>query len=185
MFYVYIHTLPNGKIYVGETKSPKARWQSETMYKNNKRLLADIKEFGWENVKHEVVCAFESEVEAKIYEALFIVMLGSEDESIGYNQSAYKKKAERYYAIRQEVTADNFEKSVKGKNILEDSGLPTSACNQLIDQWVFSERSRKLVKDKYINGLSFEDLAKKYKLSVRQVKNIIADGRAAIEPHIL
>ena len=28
MFYVYVHTVPNGKIYIGQTKDPVRRWNN-------------------------------------------------------------------------------------------------------------------------------------------------------------
>ena len=43
----------------------------------------------------------------------------------------------------------------------------------LIDEYIHSERDRKILKDRYINGICFEHLAEKYELSVRQTKNII------------
>ena len=184
MFYVYIHTLPNGKIYVGETKDPKSRWFDENNYKGNKRFYKAIEEYGWDNVKHEIVCSCESEMEARIYEALLIYMLDSENESVGYNQSSYKKKVEERYASRVVSGDDMFDKPIRSKNVLEESGLPVSACTELIDQWIFNDRYRKIAKDKFINGMTFDDLSKKYKLSVRQLKNIIYDCRVNIETHI-
>lgn len=42
-----------------------------------------------------------------------------------------------------------------------------------IDKWVFSERNRRLVKRKLIDGITFEQLAEEFKLSVNQTKNIV------------
>lgn len=43
----------------------------------------------------------------------------------------------------------------------------------IIDDRVHSERDRKILKDRLINGLCYEPLAEKYSLSVSQVKRII------------
>lgn len=51
---VYVHTFPNGKKYVGVTCLPvNARWCNGKGYDNHKKMSEAIKEFGWENVKHE------------------------------------------------------------------------------------------------------------------------------------
>ena len=44
-----------------------------------------------------------------------------------------------------------------------------------IDEWVFSERNRRLVKRKLIDGVTFEQIAEEFKLSVNQTKNIVYD----------
>ena len=46
----------------------------------------------------------------------------------------------------------------------------------LIDQWIFSEKNRKLAKRKLIDGVSFEQVANEYQLSVNQTKNIVKDA---------
>ena len=43
----------------------------------------------------------------------------------------------------------------------------------LIDEWVKSERDRKILKRRLIDGVCFEPLAEEFNLSVRQVKTIV------------
>ena len=43
----------------------------------------------------------------------------------------------------------------------------------LIDQRIRNERDRAILKDRLINGLTFERLAEKHDMSVRQTKNIV------------
>lgn len=43
----------------------------------------------------------------------------------------------------------------------------------LIDELVHSERNRKILKARLIDGLCFEPLAEKFGLSVQQVKTIV------------
>lgn len=45
----------------------------------------------------------------------------------------------------------------------------------LIDQWIFNEKYRNLAKRKLIDGVSFEQIASEYQLSVNQAKNIVRD----------
>lgn len=51
--------------------------------------------------------------------------------------------------------------------------ISNSELNYLIDQWIRSERDRAILKDRLINGLTFERLAEKHDMSVRQTKNIV------------
>lgn len=43
----------------------------------------------------------------------------------------------------------------------------------LIDEHIHSDRDRQMLKSRLIDGLTFEQLAEKYDLSVRQVKRIV------------
>ena len=51
--------------------------------------------------------------------------------------------------------------------------IANSELSYLIDQWIRSERDRTILKDRLINGLTFERLAEKHDMSVRQTKNIV------------
>ena len=52
--------------------------------------------------------------------------------------------------------------------------LSNSEVCYLIDQWISNERDRAILKDRLINGLTFERLAEKHDMSVRQTKNIVS-----------
>ena len=51
--------------------------------------------------------------------------------------------------------------------------LSNSEIDYLIDQWIRNERDRVILKDRLINGMTFERLAEKYGMSVRQIQNIV------------
>lgn len=53
-----------------------------------------------------------------------------------------------------------------------------------IDTWIHSERDRKLLKRRLIDGICYEPLAEEFDLSVRQVKNIIYKGQEKIFSHL-
>ena len=53
------------------------------------------------------------------------------------------------------------------------SELTNSELAILIYENIHSERDRAIMKDRLINGLTYERLAEKHDLSVRQVKNIV------------
>lgn len=54
-YYIYIHTCPNYWTYVGMSQQPKQRWNKGEGYKNNNGFYKAIQEFGWNNIKHEIV----------------------------------------------------------------------------------------------------------------------------------
>lgn len=51
-----------------------------------------------------------------------------------------------------------------------DVDLSRSQIEHLIDEWIFSERDRLILKRRLLDGLTFDNLAEEFDLSVRQVK---------------
>lgn len=43
----------------------------------------------------------------------------------------------------------------------------------LIDEYIHSERDRKILKRRFIDGICYEPLADEFDMSVRQIKNIV------------
>lgn len=67
---------------------------------------------------------------------------------------------------------------------IEDRGKPRSEWERLIDEWVFSERDRRILKLRLLDGLTFEALAEAAEMSVRQVKNIVYRREKQLYKHI-
>lgn len=44
---------------------------------------------------------------------------------------------------------------------------------KLIDQWIFSERDRAIIKRRLLDGICFEPLAEEFGMSVRQIQTIV------------
>lgn len=63
-----------------------------------------------------------------------------------------------------------------GKRLDKVEGISIEQRIFLIDQWIFSEKNRNLAKRKLIDGVSFEQIASEYQLSVNQAKNIVKDA---------
>lgn len=84
---VYKLTLPNGKIYIGETGLLLSqRWGGGYGYKNiNKPLYNDIAAFGWENVEKEVLAKVDTAEEARALERQFILECDATNPERGYN----------------------------------------------------------------------------------------------------
>lgn len=53
------------------------------------------------------------------------------------------------------------------------SNYSNSKISNIIDEYIHSERDRKILKRRYIDGICLEPLAEEFDLSVCQIKNII------------
>lgn len=62
--------------------------------------------------------------------------------------------------------------------------LSRSAWEKLIDEWIFSERDRRILKSRLLDGLTFAELSEEFYLSERQVKRIVARCTESLSRHI-
>lgn len=62
--------------------------------------------------------------------------------------------------------------------------LSRSEVEHLIDEWIFSERDRNILKRRLLDGICFEPLSEEFDLSVRQVKNIVYRSENRLFSHI-
>lgn len=82
---VYIHTTPDGKVYVGATsKPPRVRWNYGYGYRCSP-FYKIIKQFGWNNISHKVVATGLNEQEAFDLEKKLISEYDSTNPDKGYN----------------------------------------------------------------------------------------------------
>lgn len=69
----------------------------------------------------------------------------------------------------------------KGEKVKE---YANSQIALVIDEYIHKKNHRELLKMRYIDGLTFEELAEKFDLSVRQTKNIVYTNEKVIFSHI-
>ena len=62
--------------------------------------------------------------------------------------------------------------------------LSRSQWENIIDEWIFSERDRKMLKRRLLDGILFEQLAEEFDLSVQQTKSIIYKATDKLMKHI-
>lgn len=62
--------------------------------------------------------------------------------------------------------------------------IPNSEISKCIDEWVKSERDRRILKRRLIDGICYEPLAEEFDLSVRQVKNIVYKSESKLFYHM-
>ena len=99
---VYIHTCPDGQMYVGITKqAPIRRWNHGRNYEGQWFYDA-IEKWGWENIKHEIVLEGLDEQTAKTKEVELIDSLHTWRPGIGYNNTL--KGAGKLIPVRDPVT---------------------------------------------------------------------------------
>ena len=83
-FYVYRHTVPNGKVYIGITSnSPHRRWRNGFGYSKTPYFYNAILKYGWDNIKHEILYENLSLDEAAEIEKTLIKKY--KEEGISYN----------------------------------------------------------------------------------------------------
>lgn len=58
--------------------------------------------------------------------------------------------------------------------------LSRSEWEFLINEWILKERDRNILKRKIIDGLTYEQVAEEFDLSVQRIKVIVLDGRKKI-----
>ena len=66
---------------------------------------------------------------------------------------------------------------------LEDKSR--SEISHIIDEWIFNERDRKILKRRLLDGICFEPLAEEFDLSVRRVKSIVYQCQEVVFRHIV
>lgn len=69
-------------------------------------------------------------------------------------------------------------------SITPSADLPRSAWERLIDEWIFNERDRRILKRRLLDGITFERLAEEFDMSPCQIKRIVKQGLAALIKHL-
>lgn len=62
--------------------------------------------------------------------------------------------------------------------------LSRSEIEYLIDEWIFNERDRRILKRRMLDGICFEPLAEEFDLSVQSVKIIVYKALDKLYKHI-
>lgn len=67
---------------------------------------------------------------------------------------------------------------------IEKYNLDRYAWEKIIDKWVFDETTRKMLKRKLLDGISFERLAEEFDVSTKTAKNKIYRGMQTVIKHV-
>jgi len=180
MYYVYVHTVPNGKMYIGQTKDLQNRWQNGEGYSDNRPFYKDIQIYGWNNIKHEIIANCDNIEQALRLEAVLIALLKTENKDYGYNQTDIYEKSMKMFMARTSSDFISLEKALPEDSFFGNLGLPRSACEEMIDQWIFNEIHRQILKRRLLDGLTYPKLKLEFNMSERQLKVIVHDGCAKL-----
>ena len=63
---------------------------------------------------------------------------------------------------------------------MELYNLSRSDWENLIDEWIFNEREREILKRRLLDGLTFEQLAEEFNYSDKNIQRIIYKGTARL-----
>lgn len=62
--------------------------------------------------------------------------------------------------------------------------IPNTELEKAIDDWIHSERDRKILKRRLIDGICYEPLSWEFDMSVRQMKNIVYKAEVKLFKHL-
>lgn len=158
-FFVYIHTCPNGKKYVGVTKrTTEERWCDGEGYKGQKHFYAAIQKYGWDNIGHE---SFEVESSSLMlyWERILIYHHKTIDRKYGYNKSGGGECINGFYLseeIRKKIsetmkhrkvseeTKQKMSKTLTGRTSPMKGRTQSESARKKISEAVKNRPSRKL-----------------------------------------
>ena len=68
--------------------------------------------------------------------------------------------------------------------MIDLSNVTNSQIEHLVDEWIHSERDRKILKRRFIDGAIYEQLAEEFDMSERQMRNIVYRAEKELFNHI-
>lgn len=69
-------------------------------------------------------------------------------------------------------------KASEERSNIDWDNISNSEIERLIDEWIHSERDRKILKRRLIDGICYEPLADEMFMPVRQIKSIVSKAEA-------
>lgn len=82
------------------------------------------------------------------------------------------------------MTGSGEHASGEGTQKVDLSDVKNSDIANAIDEYIHSERDRKILKRRLIDGICYEPLADEMGMSVRQIKNIVSKAEAKLFKHL-
>lgn len=66
----------------------------------------------------------------------------------------------------------------------EDLELPRSSIERLIDEWIFNENHRAILKRRLLDGITMEGLAEEFNYSTDRIKEIVHKAQSQLFKHL-
>lgn len=67
---------------------------------------------------------------------------------------------------------------------MDDAGKSRTEWEHLIDEWIFSERDRKILKRRLLDGLTYCELEAEFNLSIDRLKKIVYKSQEKLFKHL-
>lgn len=67
---------------------------------------------------------------------------------------------------------------------MDDAGRSRTEWEHLIDEWIFSERDRKILKRRLLDGLTYGELECEFSLSIDRLKKIVYKSQEKLFKHL-
>lgn len=114
-YIVYMHTCPNGKVYIGITCETLAqRCKRGKGYRPNQAFWKAIQKYGWDGIKHEILYSDLTKEQAEQKEVELIAEHKSNQKEHGYNIAMGGGVNCGFHLSQQ--TKDKISKANSGKN---------------------------------------------------------------------
>ena len=143
-FFVYVHTCPNGKRYVGCTKQarPELRWKEGNGYQFNTHFYQAVEKYGWDNIQHEF---WELTCESEMYyaEKYLIAYYNTTDNKFGYNHRTGGMEGSKKTGPRKPVSEETREK-LKNASFHKDPEYKKKLSEANRKKWLDPEYRRKM-----------------------------------------
>lgn len=119
-YIVYEHLFPNGKRYIGITRtSTHRRWEKDGNGYKTQTVFRAIQKYGWENVKHNILFENLSKDEACKKEQEMIALYKSNNKHYGYNNTSGGEGG----TVMNEQTRKRMCKAQKGHKCAESTKI--------------------------------------------------------------
>lgn len=197
---IYKHTLPNQKVYIGQTCDAKRRWR-ESNYVGNCLFYRAIQKYGWGNIAHEILEDQLTLEQANEREKYYIALYNSTDSNYGYNLRAggegggmivnktdqFKKRYKKVYQydLNGEFVAewDNLTAAAEGCGVKDKITGISQCCNGKRKtaygfQWRY-EKFESLPKQK-LTGVAKRIVQKDLEGNIVQIYNSLNEAKNAL-----
>ena len=200
-YFVYKHTSPNGKVYIGITcqSSPKKRWMGGLGYQENEHFYRAIKKYGWNNFKHEIIATGISKKDACDMEMQLISKYKSYNEKFGYNNTLggeanvpsehTLKKMRGKFGPLNNMFGKKMPESAKqrlreintGRKMRQETKLKISLANKGKNTWSKGKSVSDETKKKISNKLKGRVFSDKHKIALSKKAKETHSGRKILQ----
>lgn len=94
------------------------------------------------------------------------------------------KRLDIQESIGEKRASHQARKRGEDMKITEQVDMSRSEWEHLIDEWIFNERDRKLLKRRLLDGICYEPLAYEFDMSTTQIKSIIYKLQKKLFKHL-